>query len=519
MGLNDAYQLALKWMGPKVLQRVVQVLEKVTFTRRLIEGEYEDLAREIQVALKPYRERFETIDRMPDRGWARDRVLAEMEELAAIESSRWKDGYVSGAVYHGDDDYIRFLCRAYEINSQTNPLHSDLWPSGVKFESEIVAMTASMLGGGEGEQYRGTPREVCGVVTSGGTESILLAMKAYRDFARAEKGIRRPVMVVPETAHAAFDKAAECFDIRIKHVPVTGAFGADVEATERAITDNTIVLVGSAPSFPHGIVDPIRELSELARSRGIGFHTDACLGGFMLPWAERLGYPVPPFDFRLPGVTSMSADTHKYGYAPKGTSVVLYRGLNLRHYQYFKTTDWPGGVYFTPTFAGSRSGAVTAACWAAMVANGEDGYTESARKILSTAESIKQGIKSIRGLRILGDPLWVIAFGSDEVDIYEVVEHMTERGWNLNALQNPPSAHICVTLRHTAEGVAERFLHDLSDATEKSLSRPPTHEKKIALYGLATTFPDKRLVSKGLNLYMDMLYSTDPNPEYLARKR
>jgi len=218
-------------------------------------------------------------------------------------------------------------------------------------------------------------------------------------------------------------------------------------------------------------------------------------------------------------VTSISADTHKYGYASKGTSVILYRGLNLRHYQYFKTTDWPGGVYFTPTFAGSRPGALSAACWAALVANGKDGYMESARKILETANTIKEGIKSIRGLRIFGDPLWVIAFGSDELDVYEVVGRMTERGWNLNALQNPPSAHICVTLRHCEPGVPQRFLEDLKRAVEGARKSTAGGEKKIALYGMATTFPDKRLVSKGLDLYMDMLYTVDPNPEYLARKR
>jgi sphinganine-1-phosphate aldolase len=515
MNIKDMYQVGLKWLGPRVLQRVVELLEKIPAARRMIEGEYEELAREIQDAVKPYKDRFDTVEEIPDRGWQRDRVIEEMEELAAMESNRWKDGYVSGAVYHGDPEYVKFLGRIYDIHSQTNPLHSDLWPSVVKFESEIVAMTASMLGGGAGEKDRGTPQEVCGVVTSGGTESILLAMKAYRDWARAEKGIRRPVMVVPETAHAAFDKAAECFDIKIRHVPVNGRFEADVEATTRALSDNTIVVVGSAPCFPHGT---IKELSEVARSRGIGFHTDACLGGFMLPWAERLGYPVPPFDFRLPGVTSMSADTHKYGYASKGTSVVLYRGLNLRHYQYFKTTEWPGGVYFTPTFAGSRPGALSAACWAALVANGKDGYTESARRILQTADRVKEGIRTIPGLHILGDPLWVIAFGSEELDIYEVVENMSGRGWNLNALQNPPSAHLCVTLRHCEPGVAERFVEDLGRAAEMAGSRTPGGDKKIALYGMATTFPDRRLVSKGLNLYMDILYSVDTNPEYLARK-
>ena len=190
-------------------------------------------------------------------------------------------------------------------------------------------------------------------------------------------------------------------------------YRADWIAAKNAINKNTIVIVGSAPSFPHGIIDPIAEMSSLALEAGIGFHSDACLGGFVLPWAERLGRYVPPFDFRLPGVTSMSADTHKYGYAAKGTSVVLYRGQELRHAQYFTATDWPGGLYFSPTFAGSRPGALSAACWAAMVSLGEEGYLEATQRILETAGQIKEGIRAIPELSILGDPMWVIAFASD----------------------------------------------------------------------------------------------------------
>jgi sphinganine-1-phosphate aldolase len=327
---------------------------------------------------------------------------------------------------------------------------------------------------------------VCGVVTSGGTESIMLAMKAYRDWARKEKGIRRPEMVVPVTAHAAFDKAAECFGIRIRHVPVGADCRADVREASKAVNRNTIVLAGSAPPFPHGTIDPIKDLSELARRNGIGFHTDACLGGFILPWAEELGYEVPPFDFRLAGVTSMSVDTHKFGYASKGTSVVLYRGYELRHYQYFKATDWPGGVYFTPTLAGSRPGALSAACWAAMLSTGRNGYLDATRKVLETADTIKEGIR--------------------RMDIYEVMEHMAEKGWSLNGLQNPSCVHICVTLRHTQTGVAERFLEDLESAVRSAERGPKGKGSKLAMYGVAATFPDRRLVGEALDMFLDTLY-------------
>jgi glutamate/tyrosine decarboxylase-like PLP-dependent enzyme len=422
-----------------------------------------------------------------------------MEAIKAREESRWKDGFVSGAVYHGDDTHIDFLNRVYALNSQTNSLHADIWPSAAKFESEVVAMTAHMLGAGAGG-------DICGTLSSGGTESILLAMKTYRDWARDRKGITRPEIVAPVTAHAAFDKAAQYFNVKIIRTPVGADYRADVNAVKRAISRNTIVMVGSAPTFPHGVVDPIEELSELARKRGIGFHTDACLGGFLLPWAERLGYKVPAFDFRLPGVTSISADTHKYGYAAKGTSAILYRGAELRRYQYFTAADWPGGLYFSPTFAGSRPGALAAVCWAAMVAMGEQGYLQAAKKILETAAVIRKGVEAIPELRVLGDSLWIIAFASEAVDIYKIVDYMSQRRWNLNALHKPPAAHLCVTLRHTQTGVAERFMDDLRSAVGHVKAHPEERGGMAPVYGMAATLPLRGAVGDMLKRYIDLLY-------------
>jgi glutamate/tyrosine decarboxylase-like PLP-dependent enzyme len=427
-------------------------------------------------------------------------VLDTLKRLASRETDRWQAGYASGAVYHGDPEHIAFLNRVYGLYSQANPLHADLWPSITKFEAEIVAMTAAMLGG------ENTPDAVCGTLSSGGTESILLAMKTYRDRARAEQGIRRPEMVVPVTAHAAFDKAADYFDIKMVKIPVDQNFRADVRAAARAITRRTVVLVGSAPTFPHGMVDPIAELSDLARRRGIGFHTDACLGGFVLPWAAELGYDVPAFDFRLPGVTSMSADTHKYGYAAKGTSVVLYRTPALRRHQYFTVADWPGGLYFSPSFAGSRPGALSAACWAAMVAIGQNGYRQATRRILETAAAIKTGIRGIPELRILGDPLWVIAFASPTLDIYRIMDVMGQQGWSLNGLHRPSCVHLCVTLRHTRPGVAARFVADLQSAVEEVKNAPAAEGGLAPVYGMAANLPLRGVVGDILKAYIDTLY-------------
>ena len=505
----DIKKIVDKYLGkvsPRVMSLVFRHTKSIPFVKKRIQREYDGIMSNLENVVKPYKDRFVTFSHLPETGRDKGDIIKEMEELQSIEESKWKDGFASGAVYHGDDDHINFLNRVYAINSQSNPLHSDIWPSTAKYESEVVSITANMLGAGRVRPGEGSDDKICGVITSGGTESILLAMKTYRDWAKDKKKITKPEMIVPSTVHAAFDKASQYFNIRIIHIPVDADYKADVPATRKAITRNTIVIVGSAPSFPHGIIDPIEALSGLARENGVGFHTDACLGGFVLPWAERLGYTILPFDFRLPGVTSISADTHKYGYASKGTSVILYRGLELRHYQYFKTTEWPGGLYFSPTFAGSRPGALSAACWAAMVAMGEKGYVEATEKILKTAADIRGGIEDIPDLYVLGDPLWNIAFGSKTLDIYKIMDYMTKRKWSLNGLHKPPCVHICVTLRHTLPGIAERFIHDLKFAVEYVRNNP--HEKggMAPVYGMAATIPDRSIVADLLDKYMDLLY-------------
>jgi sphinganine-1-phosphate aldolase len=498
----------LERLDPRVARAAERVIAAVPALRARLDREYDRMLAGMQEAVKPYRGRVASFPRLPSRGLARDEVLREVAELAGIERPRWQEGFASGAVYHGDDDHVGFLNEVYALTSQLNPLHADLWPSGAKYEAEIVSMTAAMLGGDAASNggSADAARQVVGTVTSGGTESILLAMKTYRDWGRHRRRITRPQVVAPTSAHVAFDKAAQYFGIELIRVPVGPDYRADVDATRRTITRNTIALVGSAPGFPHGVIDPIEELAALAAERRIGFHTDACLGGFVLPWARRLGYDVPGFDFAVPGVTSMSADTHKFGYAAKGTSVVLYRGSTLRSYQYFVATEWPGGLYFSPTLAGSRPGALSAACWAAMVATGEEGYLDATRRIVETAAAIREGIRAIPGLRVLGDPLWVIAFASDTVDIYRVLEYMGRRGWSLNGLHRPAAVHICVTLRHTQPGVADRFLTDLRASVEEVRSQPPGKEAMAPIYGLADTMPFRGMVRDLLKKYIDLLY-------------
>lgn len=494
-------------LGPVVTPALTWAYRRaraLPFVKEGIERTYAQVLSGAEAELRPYRGRYTSHERLPDQGVDATALLAEMRDLAQNEQARWQKGYVSGAVYHGSAEHVELLSQVYALHSQSNPLHADVWPSASKYEAEIVSMTADLLGASA--RRSDTDHRVGGTVTSGGTESILLAMKAYRDHARERRGITQPEIVTPETAHTAFDKAAEYFGIRRVNVPVDAAYRADVGAMRAAITSDTIALVASAPAYPHGIIDPVEELAAIASERGVGLHVDACLGGFVLPFARELGYPVPPFDFRVPGVTSMSVDTHKYGYAAKGTSVVLYAGTELLHHQYFIATDWPGGLYFSPTLSGSRPGALSAACWAALVHMGHAGYLEATRKILETAAQIRLGINRIPGLRVLGDPLWVIAFAADGFDIYRVLDAMGRRGWSLNGLHRPACVHLCVTLRQTEPGVAERFLADLdlsvADARRATRATPGL----APIYGLAGTLPVRGAVADLLRRYVDLLY-------------
>ncbi|MET0406651.1 MAG: aminotransferase class V-fold PLP-dependent enzyme [Cystobacter sp.] len=506
MDIPDFGNRFLKHVPPQWISVAERYLQRIPVVRERVSRETDAMLSEMEGGLKPYRGQVATYTRLPEQGRPREEVLREMEQMNGREKDKWREGYVSGAVYHGDSEHIDFLNQVYALNSQSNPLHADLWPSATKFEAEVVAMTAHMLGAAEANAGRPAEEHICGSLSSGGTESIMLAVKTYRDQARAERGILGPQMVAPASAHPAFDKAAHYFGVRMVRVPVAADYRADVSATRKALTRDTILLVGSAPSFPHGVIDPIEELSELARERRIGFHTDGCLGGFVLPWARELGYPVPAFDFRLPGVTSMSADTHKFGYAAKGTSVVLYRGNALRAHQYFTSTEWSGGIYFSPTFSGSRPGALIAAAWASLVSTGSEGYRDASRRILETADVIKRGIRAIPGLHVLGDPLFVIAFGSDDLNIYQVMERMSARGWSLNGLHKPPAVHLCVTQRHTQPGVAERFLGDLKAVAEEVRANPDDKGTMAPVYGLAGTLPFRGVLSDLLKKYMDLIY-------------
>jgi sphinganine-1-phosphate aldolase len=431
------------------------------------------------VSTYPYADRYGVNREIPDQGRSRDDVLGELREMAEAEDAFWETGKCSGTMYCGDHSHYDFMTEAFGLYAHVNALQRDMCPSQTRFEGEIIAMTLDML-----NADAVTDGEPVGIVTTGGTGSILHAMVSYREHGRLHRGITRPNVIKPETGHPAFDKACHLFDIEMKVAPVDPATTlVDVEWVADNIDENTVAMIGSACNYGYGTIDPMRELSDLAVERGIGLHVDGCLGGFILPWGEQLGFDIPVFDFRLPGVTSMSADTHKYGYAFKGTSVMMFRDKIWRNSQYFFLTDWTGGKYCSPGIEGSRSGGLLAATWAAMMSIGKDGYKGYAKQIFDTAYAMQDAIRSHPELRLMGTPTFCFSFTSDEFDIYHVNDFMRTRGWRFNGQQYPNAIHMAVTRPQTQEGVLESFRTDLADAVAHAVGHKDETPASGAIYG------------------------------------
>ncbi|KAI5457408.1 pyridoxal phosphate-dependent transferase [Mariannaea sp. PMI_226] len=450
---------------------------------------------------------------LPKEGLPHDVVRTELEALANMDHTRWEDGCVSGAVYHGEDELLKLQTEAFGKFTVANPIHPDVFPGVRKMEAEVVSMVLGMFH---------SPPNAAGTSTSGGTDSILMACLAARQRAYHERGVTEPEMIIPETAHTAFHKAAQYFKIKLHLVECPAPnYQVNVRAVSRLVNSNTILLVGSAPNFPHGIIDDIVALSQLALRKNVWLHVDCCLGSFLVPFLEKAGFESQLFDFRLKGVTSISCDTHKYGFAPKGNSTVLYRSAELRSYQYFISPDWSGGVYASPGIAGSRPGALIAGCWASLMTIGESGYIDACQKIVGTTKKISDAIQHTPALggelEIMGRPLVsVVAFTARNLDIYDIADGMSAKGWHLNALQNPPAIHIAVTLPITKAW--ERLISDLEavveDEREKMRAlfvegKAPKGQAmgdSAALYGVAGSLPNKSIVVDLASGFLDLLY-------------
>lgn len=430
----------------------------------------------------PYADKYTVLRGLPSEGRDHDAILAELTEMATKEDGSWEPGKASGSFYCGDKDHYAFMAKAFGMYGHVNALQRDIAPSATRFEGEIIAMGLDLMHSTAATERGHDP---VGMVTSGGTGSITHAMLAYREDAYA-KGNRMPNVVKPETGHPAFDKACHLFGIEMRHAPIDPVTTqVDVGAMAAMIDEHTVAVIGSASNYGYGTIDPISELSDLAIERGIGLHVDGCLGGFILPFGEMLGYDIPPFDFRIPGVTTLSADTHKYGYGFKGTSILMFRDRSLRNGQYFFMTGWSGGKYSSPGMDGSRSSGLLAATWASMVANGRAGYLAKAKKIFEAAFAMQEAVRSHPSLRMNGSPTYCFSFTSDEYDVYHVNDFMRTRGWRLNGQQFPNSLHMAVTGPQTQDGVAEAFATDLADAVAYALEHKADQARSSAVYGSA----------------------------------
>lgn len=423
--------------------------------------------------------------KIPTRGMSREEVMAALAKARETDTD-FRNGRVFGFAYDAGREAEQVTKEAYASFLSENALDPRVYPSLRRFELDVVSMCKELLRAGP---------EVVGTFTSGGTESILLAVKTARDYFRARKPeIREPEMVLPITAHAAFHKAASYFDVKV--VPVTvrpDTYEVDLDAVRAAIGGNTILVVGSAPGFAHGVIDPIRELGAIALEHDLLLHVDACIGGFLLPYVKRLGREVPDFDFSVPGVSSISMDLHKYAFCAKGASVLLLRDKALRQHQIFSCAEWTGYSVINTTIQSTKSGGPMAGAWATLHHIGDEGYLELARRAMDATDRLIAGIESVEGLRVMGKPaMTLIAFTSDTVDVFHLADELKLRGWLVGPqlAYGPSKENIHLTIGPTHDATVDAFVADLRDSVEaaKKLPVSPLAEQVRATF--ATMRPE-----------------------------
>lgn len=376
---------------------------------------------------------------LPQRGTPWSDLRDELAR-ARDKDVDWRNGRVGVYIHYAGEDVLDVAKQAYLAFFSENGLGPKAFPSLARFEREVIAMTLGLLHGGP---------DARGAMTTGGTESIFLAVKSARDRARVRgAGQATPEIVAAQTAHPAFDKAAHFLGLTVKRVAVGADFRADAAAMEAAIGPDTVMLVGSAPAFPHGVVDPIRDIAAVARRHELWMHVDACVGGFIAPFAKKCGAPIEDFDFAVDGVTSMSADLHKYGFTAKGASTVLYRDAEAFAFQGYTFNNWPRGTYATQTLVGTRAGGAIAAAWAVMNYLGDEGYMRITRRILATRRAFEAGASCL-GLTVWGQPeLGIVSFGSPDIDMLAVADEMETYGWMVGRLLEPRGLHLMLNLTH-----------------------------------------------------------------------
>ena len=440
---------------------------------------------------------------IPSNGVSINTIENNLKSMIQVDTTNSHLDKISGAIYNKPDSKeLKLFNMVLNIYCKTNPLHADVFPSLISMEKDIVSMTKELFNCPEGEGS--------GTMTSGGTESIILSLVGYREYARKKKGIYNPEMVAPITVHCAFDKGCKYLGIKLHKIAIDRNNKLDYKMLTSHINHNTILLVGSAPSFPNGLIDDITGLTKLGIKYDIPVHVDACLGGFILPFLNSVEKSLPKFDFSVEGVTSISADTHKYGCCPKGSSVLLFRDKKYLEACYFIQSDWTGGIYATTNLTGSRSGVSIAWTWSTLRFIGKTQFSIQANNISDSVVRITNSFKHDSDVFIFGNPnVCVVAFGSDVFDIYLLSQKMKELGWHLNELQNPPSFHLCVTNRHTKE-IIDLFIKDIKYSIQEIVYSNSNSVNKEAgsgsIYGTTQKVPDINSVDALVKSYLNAIH-------------
>jgi len=461
---------------------VMAQISDLSFVRSQIDKKIARTTEKLEADLQKHRDPEKTIE-LPKQGLSEEAIKRKVALWQKSDYKIYGEKKITGCLYYNENEKLHnFVKEVAKDYLYVNALHFDLFPSANQMEGEIIYMVKNLYNGDD---------KTCGIITSGGTESIMTAMLAYREWGR-KHGIEEAEIVAPITAHVAFEKAAFYYGMRVTYVPVDIKTGiVDPAGIEAAISRDTVCVVGSYPNYPYGTCDPIEDLAYIAKRHKIGFHTDCCLGGFVAPFLENFKGSSGKFDFSVEGVTSISVDPHKYGLAPKGVSVVLFDSVKLRLGALFSYTEWPGGIYSTPTHAGSRGHAPVAGAWAALQSIGYNGYNDKAGKIIEATRRVVKKISEISCLAVVGNPeLGTVSFISKTKNLscYDLVEKIGQRGWKAAALQKPAAIHLSITNYNI--GQIEDFISTVRWGVEELLKNPPKVFGDLAqIYGTNATLP------------------------------
>jgi len=477
----------------KLLKNYKYYVKKIPYVKNEIDNKTNKTIEDIKKGFSEELKGVNSYSILPDNGLDKDIIISEFDNMREKYTYDYKNGYVSGSVYSNNKTLDSLHNTLYLYFNKSNPLHTNIFPSVRLMENNLVSMMIKLFNGNN---------NVCGTFTSGGTESILLACKTYRDYYLENKDIKNPEIIASTTAHCAFNKACKYFNIKLILIPcnLDGTF--DTQNLKKQINKNTILIVGSTPSYNLGIIDPIDKLSKIALENNIPLHIDACIGSFLVNFTDK------NFDFRLEGVTSISADYHKYGNSPKGASCIMYNSNDLLKYQYYIDETWSGGIYASSTIAGSRPGNIVALTWATLLYYGKNKYLENYETIIELQKYLVEKINYMSDLYVIGDPeLSIVAIDSETININILAEYLKRLKWDINVIQNPKGFHICITSYHTKE-IIDKFILDIESIIPNIADN---NDYSPCIYGTMQKIGDNDIIKDVVAKYLHVVNNVKLN--------